>query len=126
MPYQELARLMPPAAKVKRRLGMAVALFGIAAAASGCASRSADGPAWFSERVAELKRAPYPVLSEVPNETPNERSEAYWAGVQSELEAVGAAVNASPRAAPAPGTDATTGEFETQARREADSPRPER
>lgn len=117
---------MPPAAKVKRRLSMAVALFGIAAAAAGCASSSAEGPAWFNQRVAELRRAPYPVLGNVPATSADQRPAEYWAGVQSELEAVGAAVNASPRAAPAPGTDASTGEFETQARREAEPPRPDR
>jgi hypothetical protein len=117
---------MPRPANVKRRLSMAVALFGIAAAAAGCASRGADGPAWFNQRIAELERAPYPELSAVPTGTPSVRSDEYWAGVQGELEAAGAAVNGSPRAAPAAGTDATTGEFETQARREAESPRPER
>jgi hypothetical protein len=118
---------MQRAKEVKRLVGIAAALFGMALA-SGCAvfHKTPTGPAWFEQRVRQLKHEDYPQLASVPQQKPVDKPAQYWAQVESDLEGEAAALAASPRAAaPAPAAT-TSGAFETQARRDAETPRPER
>lgn len=117
---------MRRAGKVKSLVRIGAALFSMALM-SGCAvfGDKAEGPAWFNQKVAELEDQDYPRLGAVPDETKSTLSAAEWARIEAELNGVGAALAASPRGAPASATPAS-GEFETQARREAEAPRPER
>jgi hypothetical protein len=97
-------------------------------APAGCAmfgDRPA-APAWFDDRVAELKKQRYPQLAAVPAATPPSRTPQAWDEVRDSVEAAGAALEANPRAAPPSGGDAAAGEFEAAARRAAETQRPER
>jgi hypothetical protein len=117
---------MRRAGKVKLLVRIGAALFGMALT-SGCAvfGDKPEGPAWFEEKVAQLEDQPYPRLSATPEETKSALSDPEWARIETELRSAGAAMAANPRGAPASATPAS-GEFETQARREAEAPQPER
>jgi hypothetical protein len=101
----------------------------LALPAAGCAilGEKQDTPGWYKERLAEVKKQPYPTLLGVPNATASSRTQTSWAQVQGAVESSGAALDANPRAAP-PTESATVaaGEFEAAARRETEGPRPER
>jgi hypothetical protein len=94
---------------------------------TGCAvfGDKPEGPAWFEQKVAQLDDQPYPRLGAVPGVTKSALSDSEWARIEAELRSAGAAIASNPRGAPASAMPAS-GEFETQARREAEAPRPER
>ena len=110
------------------RAGKAAAIALALIAPAGCAmfgSRE-NTPAWFQERVAQLDKQKFPSLNAVPPGTQSSRTQESWDQVRESVEASRAALEANPRAAPATGADATAGEFEAAARREAEAQRPER
>jgi hypothetical protein len=116
------------AKKTFRRLtGLAALLFALSLPGA-CASFGAkdEAPPWFKQRVAELKKRPYPRLVSVPQATPSSNTPEQWSALEGEVESAGAALNASPRSATADQAPAVTGEFETKARKEVDAARPER
>lgn len=117
---------MRRAGKVKSLVRIGAALFG-AALATGCGAFGGkpEGPAWFNAKVAQLEDEDYPRLGAVPEATKSALPDSEWARIEAELRSAGAALAANPRSAPASATTAS-GEFETQARREAEAPRPER
>jgi hypothetical protein len=117
---------MRRAGKVKLSVRIGAALI-VTALTGGCAvfGDKAEGPAWFDQKVAQLEDQDYPRLGAVPEETKSALPDAEWARIETELRGAGAALAANPRSAPASATTAS-GEFETQARREAEAPRPER
>jgi hypothetical protein len=111
-----------------KRAGRAATAFAGLALLSGCAvlHGKQDTPAWYQQRVEQLKKEHYPQLASVPQPTPSTRSDASWSQVQSAVEGAGAALEANPRAAPAKDAPAAAGAFEAAARRDAESQRPER
>lgn len=84
----------------------------------------AQAPAWFRERQKELAGQDYPSLTSVPPAPSRPGDAARWAKVEQELRAVGAAVNASPRAQPAPAADNEADAFDRAAREAIDKARP--
>lgn len=113
----------------RAKLFRAVVLAFVAASLSGCAMFRGkdDSPAWFRQRVSELKKGKYPQLASVPNTVPSNKSPAEWKATEDQLQSAAAALEASPRAAAAaPEAAAAAGAFEAQARKEATPARPER
>ncbi len=101
----------------------------LALPAAGCAvlGEKQDTPAWYKERLAEVKKQPYPKLLSVPNASAYTHTQTSWSQVRGSVESSGAALDTNPRAAPP--TESVTvaaGEFEAAARRETEGPRPER
>ena len=87
----------------------------------GCINSSVEAPEWFSERSAENDSS-YPSLHSVPRTNDANTAPAYWAGVQEDLVAAGAAVKNNARAAPA--TEAETpAEFLEDARQDLEEAR---
>src|SRR5262245_23938267 len=113
----------------RKVLSRATMLAIVVAGLSGCAmfSDKPEDPAWYKQRVHDLRKGKYPQLAAVPQATPSTKTPAQWAAAEAEVQTAGAALHASPRAAAAaPGASATAGAFEAQARKEATPARPER
>ncbi|MEJ0023840.1 MAG: hypothetical protein WDN76_10735 [Alphaproteobacteria bacterium] len=113
----------------RRGTNRAVILAISMASLSGCAMfhDKPEDPAWYSQRVHELRKGKYPKLAEVPKAAPSLKSPAEWKATETDVQSAGAALQASPRAAAAaPGAAATAGAFEAQARKEAGPAQPER
>lgn len=72
-----------------------------AAALSACAStETADTPAWFDQRQAELNAQGTPSLRGIPRGSNVRTDPAYWSALDQELAAAEAAIRAHPRASP--------------------------
>lgn len=89
--------------------------------ASACAGLDGDrakGPPWFEERAAKAEKDGYPDLSAIPEpRATSAESETRWNALASELNALGKALDADTRAAPAPAASDIAA-FEAQARAE--------
>jgi hypothetical protein len=72
----------------------------------GCINTSGEVPAWFEQRSAENDSS-YPTLRSVPRTSQANVDPAYWAAVEHDVVAAGAALKAHPRAEPAPAEDPT-------------------
>ena len=86
-------------------------------ALAGCATGvKEDSPEWFAERMQADETEGFPRLQDVPPETTANVSDAYWTGVAADVIAAREAMQANPRAEPAPPTDPAG--FEREAREE--------
>jgi len=93
----------------------------IATALGGCVSAPGRSPAWFGEREAALGDD-YPSLRDIPTGTIANVDQRYWASVEADVVAAGAAMKAHPRAAPPTGEE-TPAEFIEEAREDLESTR---
>ena len=99
---------------------------GLAAMAlAGCSSTEipAEAPAWYAETLNAPKQD-FPTLRDVPREVQANTDPQHWANVQAEMNAAVAAMRASPRSEPAPGTAAQDGSaFADEAREDIEATR---
>lgn len=115
-----MSRRTPAAIRI-----LAVPLGLAAMTLDACASNEPpeNAPAWFNEAV-NAPNQPYPDLRQVPTETQANTDPAHWASVQTEMNAAAAALRASPRSEPAPGTAAQDGSaFADEAREDIEATR---
>lgn len=104
-----------------RGLLIAAALFA-ASAVTACASpQTGEEPAWFAQREAATENT-YPSLQSVPRDTDANLDAAYWAQLQQDMVAAGAAVRSNPRAQPATAAEDPNA-FLEEARRELEQAR---
>ncbi len=92
-----------------------------AAGLAGCVSKGDEAPAWFAEREASIEQG-YPSLRDVPRTSDANTNSAHWSVIEREMLAIGEAVRASPRSAPAAETQ-TPVEFLDQAREDLEKAR---
>lgn len=86
-------------------LRVAIGVLAALAVLGGCANRvPASAPQWFQSSTQEKNRS-YPNLRDVPRTTQATTDPAYWSGVQAEVVAAKQAMQANPRAQPAPPQD---------------------
>lgn len=89
-----------------------------ASACAGLDGEPTKGPPWFEERAAKANKGGYPDLSAIPEpRIASAESEARWNSLANELDAIGKALDADVRAAPAPAASDVAA-FEAQARAE--------
>lgn len=116
-----MTRRMPAAIRI-----LALPVLGLAAMALGaCASNDtpADAPAWYTERL-NARGMEYPTLRDVPAAAQANTNPAHWDAVRAEMNAAVAALRASPRSEPAPGTAAQDGNaFADEARQDIEATR---
>jgi hypothetical protein len=101
-----------------------VCLFGGAAACAPFGAHDANSPEWFKTKLKETQHKPFPKLASVPaTPAPSALSTADWSAIQSEVSQAGAALDSSPRSAPADQSPEATAAFDEQARKEAEGQR---
>jgi len=103
--------------------GTKAAVLGLAAAAlAGCVSAPAEAPAWFTERD-QAQDNTFPALRDVPRDSIANTDATHWRAVEADILAAGAAMRASPRAAPASEADEDPATFIDEARRDLEQAR---
>lgn len=104
-------------------LAAGVSLLGLTACGGGFSARElASTPAWFKAKQKEIAGQDYPDLAAIPDPVVAADSSGRWRAVEKELLDESAAINASPRAQPAPAQDPAA--FEAEARGAVENARP--
>lgn len=96
-------------------------LAALAAALGACTSTPEGAPDWYAERAADNSEV-YPSLRDVPEGTLANTDPAYWAALEAEVRAAGAAMKAHPRSEPVP-PGHNPGEFISEAREDLEQSR---
>ncbi|MBL8557465.1 MAG: hypothetical protein JNM47_01990 [Hyphomonadaceae bacterium] len=106
-------------------VALAIAVMAVSACGSGLSARQlASTPAWFKAKQKEIASQDYPDLASIPDPAVATQSDGRWRAVEEELLVEGAAIDASPRAAPAPPEAAAVEAFESEARGAVENARP--
>jgi hypothetical protein len=106
-------------------VALAAAAVGLSACGTGLSARElASTPAWFKAKQKDLSKQDYPDLASIPDPTTATQSESRWRAVEEELLTQGEAIDASPRAAPAPAGNGAAETFENEARGAVENARP--
>jgi hypothetical protein len=104
---------------------LAAAAIGLSACGTGLSARElAATPAWFKAKQKDIARQEYPDLASIPDPSTATQSDSRWRAVEQDLLTQGAAIDASPRAAPAPAEAAAAETFESEARGAVENARP--